>query len=316
MARSTEPVVATHHLTKRYRDVVAVDRVELSVQRGQIYALLGLNGAGKTTTIRMLLGMVRPTTGHATILGTDVGRAGPDHWSRVGYLVETPAAYPELTVRENLDLVRRLRRLDERRLVDEVMDRLALLPYARRRARDLSLGNAQRLGLAKALIHGPDLLILDEPTNGLDPAGVVQIRDLLRDLAHDHATTVLLSSHLLAEVARTAGRIGILHAGRLLQELDAAELATRTTARLLVSARDLDAARRVLTAAGHVCHRVEATEFTAVALVGPAAVDRPDDIAALLVRAGQPPTRLVVDHEDLEAYFLRLVGAAQTADAA
>jgi len=218
--------------------------------------------------------------------------------------VETPAAYPELTIRENLEVVRRLRRLADRRTVDEVIERLSLGPYADRRARTLSLGNAQRLGLAKALIHRPELLILDEPANGLDPAGVVEIRQLLGELVRAHGTTVFLSSHILAEVARLASRIGIIHDGRLLQEIDADELARLVRRRLLVSARDGTAARAALTGAGY---EVE-PDGDAFSLADERAVDHPDDVATVLVRAGCPPTRLVVEREDLETYFLRLVG--------
>ena len=304
-------VVAASQLSKRYGPVTAVDDVDLRVDAGEIYALLGLNGAGKTTTIRMMLGMIRPTGGSVALLGTPVGPAQRSVWARVGYLVETPAAYPELTVRENLEVVRRLRRLADRRAVDEVIERLGLGPYADRRARTLSLGNAQRLGLAKALIHTPELLILDEPANGLDPAGVVEIRQLLRDLAEAHGATVFLSSHILAEVARLATRIGIIHEGRLLQEIDADDLAGRVRQRLVVCARDAAAAREALAAAGF---QTETTGDGSLVVRDERAVHRPDDVATVLVGAGCPPTRLVVEREDLESYFLRLVGAAPPAE--
>jgi ABC-2 type transport system ATP-binding protein len=301
-----EAVIAAGALSKHYGDVRAVDRLDLRVRAGEIYALLGLNGAGKTTLIRMLLGMVRPTAGTITVFGAPAGPPGNGTgvWDDVGYLVETPAAYPELTVRENLHLVRRLRRIADPAAVDDVLARLGLDGYGERRAGKLSLGNAQRLGLAKALIHRPRLLILDEPTNGLDPAGVVEIRTMLRDLADRHGTTIFLSSHLLAEVARTATRIGVIHRGRLLQQLDAEDLPTRLRRRLLVSARDLPAARAALTAAGHACDPDDGRHLV---LTGPEALRRPDDVATTLVRAGCPPTELVVDREDLEQYFLRLV---------
>src|SRR5262249_49743390 len=153
---------------------------------------LGLNGAGKTTTIRMLLGMIQPTNGAAHLLGRPVHADARDLWAQVGYLVETPYAYPELTVRENLEVFRRLRGLRDSNAVEVVIERLALTAYGERRAGTLSLGNAQRLGLAKALLHDPALLLLDEPANGLDPAGVVEIRELLRELAHERGVTIFL----------------------------------------------------------------------------------------------------------------------------
>jgi ABC-2 type transport system ATP-binding protein len=186
-----------------------------------------------------------------------------------------------------------------------VIAALGLQPYAQQRAGTLSLGNAQRLGLAKALVHRPDLLILDEPANGLDPAGVVEIRQLLSDLASRHGVTIFLSSHILAEVARLASRIGVIHHGRLVQELDPDELATRARPRLVVRARDLDAARAALQAAGLP---VDPHGDNALALTDERAVGHPDDVATLLVHAGSPPMELVVEHDDLETYFLRLTG--------
>ena len=170
-----DEVISTTDLTKRYGTTVAVDHLSLHVGRGEIYGFIGLNGAGKTTTIRMLLGMIRPSEGVARVFGTEVKADLRDIWSRVGYLVEIPYAYPELTVRENLEITRLLRRVSDPCAVDRIIEELALTPYADRRARTISRGNAQRLGLAKALLHDPDVLILDEPTNGLDPAGVVEV---------------------------------------------------------------------------------------------------------------------------------------------
>jgi ABC-2 type transport system ATP-binding protein len=297
--------IETHNLTKQYGDVTAVDDLSLRVERGEIYAFLGLNGAGKTTTIRVLLGMVRPTAGEAHVLGTKIHGGGKKPWDTVGYLAETPHAYPELSVRENLDAMRRLRPGVERKAVDRVIEQLALTPYANRRAGTLSLGNAQRLGLAKALLHNPQLLILDEPANGLDPAGIVEIRNLLINLAQEQGVTVFMSSHILGEVSRLAQRIGIIHQGRLLQELDAAELQRKRQRRLVIRTRDIQAARAVLTNAGFA---VENTSNGMIEVKDTDAVERPDDIATQLVNAGHPPTMLDVEQEDLEHYFLRLVG--------
>jgi ABC-2 type transport system ATP-binding protein len=289
-------------VSKRYPDVTAVDQVRLQVQPGEIYALLGLNGAGKTTLIRMLLGMIRPSGGRVALFGVPV--TGREHtiWSRVGYLVETPAAYPELTVRENLHLVRRLRRIGDRHVVDAVIDRLGLADYAERRVRTLSLGNNQRLGLAKALLHRPELVLLDEPANGLDPAGVVEVRDLLHELA-TQGTTVFLSSHVLAEVARLASRIGIIHDGRLRDEFSAADLDRRVRRWLSIETRDDRTAVELLRTAGFDV----TTGSDGITCRDPRAVDAPDDVATLLVTGGCPPTKLVVIREDLETYFLRTV---------
>ncbi len=300
--------IETIFLSKRFGDVLAVDGVSLNVARGEVYAFLGLNGAGKTTTIRALLGMVNPTEGAIRVLGESVGPGGRGPWDRVGHLVETPAAYPELTVRENLDVARRLHGLADRSVTPHAIERFGLGAYANRRAGTLSTGNLQRLGLARALLHDPELVILDEPTNGLDPAGVVEIRTLLSALARERGLTVFVSSHLLAEVDRLATRIGIIHRGHLIEELTVAELDQRRARWLVVDARDRDALRATLQAAGYAVTILG--EGGGFSITDARAVAAPDEVARLLVAAGTPPTRLAVEQEDLEQHFLRLTGEA------
>ena len=297
--------IKTEDLGKRYGDVTAVEHLSLRVAEGEIYAFLGLNGAGKTTTIRMLLGMIKPTSGTACVLQTRVRSGSREPWGSVGYLVEIPYPYPELTVTENLEVARRLHPGTAPAVVSQIIERMSLGAYADRRAGTLSQGNAQRLGLAKALLHSPRLLILDEPANGLDPAGIVEIRELLLELTRENGVTVFMASHILAEVSRLAQHIGIIHKGRLLQELGVDELEQNRRRRLLLRTRDSAAAQAALVAAGHP---VEIIQDGSIELKNAAAIEHPDDIASLLVKAGSPPTQLVVDEEDLEQYFLRLVG--------
>jgi ABC-2 type transport system ATP-binding protein len=297
--------IKTESLGKRYGDVTAVRDLFLRVDEGEIYAFLGLNGAGKTTTIRMLLGMIKPTTGSATVLQTRVRLGRLEPWASVGYLVEIPYAYPELSVYENLEVARRLHPGTAPEAVGRIIERLGLAAYTDRRAGTLSQGNAQRLGLAKALLHDPKLLILDEPANGLDPAGIVEIRSLLLELTRQKGVTIFMSSHILAEVSRLARRIGVIHEGRLLQELDVDELERNRRKRLLLRARDVEAAHRALLAAGHAA---EVLQDGTIELREASAVGRPDEINRLLVQDGAPPTMLAVEEEDLERYFLRLVG--------
>jgi ABC-2 type transport system ATP-binding protein len=306
---SAMPAIETIQLTKRYGAIGAVDGLSLRVARGEIYAFLGLNGAGKTTTIRMLLGMVKPSAGDARVLGQSVRAGGSTLWQKVGYLVETPHAYGELTVRENLEVMRRLRPGTPHQAVADIIERLGLGPYAERRTGTLSLGNAQRLGLAKAMLHAPDLLILDEPSNGLDPAGIVEIRRFLLELAGEQGVTVFLSSHLLGEVARLANRIGIIHQGRLLQELAAGDMERNRRRQLRVRVRDLAGGLAALAGTGR---QVTAHDDSLV-LDDDDALARPDDVATLLVQAGHAPTLLAVELEELEHYFLRLVGGANGA---
>ena len=300
-----EAAIATRDLVKVYGNVTAVDGVSLRVERGEIYAFVGLNGAGKTTTIRLLLGMVRPAAGEARILGQAVGASNGALWQSVGYLVETADAYPELTVRENLEAMRRLRPGTEAAAVARAIERLGLAPYADRRAGTLSLGNRQRLGLAKALLHHPPLLILDEPAHGLDPAGIVEVRRLLLQLAREEGVTIFMSSHHLGEVARLAGRIGVIHDGRLIQELSAAELERNRRERLVIGVRDGQGARAALREAGlEPAVRAEGV----LEVRERAAIERPERIATRLVHAGHPPAMLVTERETLEDYFMRLVG--------
>jgi len=303
-----DPAIETQGLVKKYRAVTAVDGLSLRVEQGEIYAFLGLNGAGKTTTIRLLLGMVNPTSGSARLLGEDIRPGVRKPWGRIGYLVETPHAYPELTVRENLAAMRRLRPGTEAAAVDHVIERLGLSAYADRRAGKLSHGNAQRLGLAKALMHRPQLLLLDEPANGLDPAGIVEIRELLQELVREEGATVFMSSHILAEVARLANRIGIIHQGRLLQELDVDELQRNRRKQLFIQTRDNRSALAVLASAGY---SAVISNDGSLELHDEQAIEHPDEIATILVSAGQPPTMLKVEQEDLEHYFLRLIGMSK-----
>ena len=298
-------VIKTDNLTKHYGNVRAVDGISLSVKKGEIYGFLGLNGAGKTTTIRMLLGMINPTEGSAFLCGKRVS-AGDHHlWENVGYLVEIPYSYPELTVRENLELVRRLRGLPDKRSVEAVMGKLHLTSYSDRKAKDLSLGNAQRLGLAKALIHGPEILILDEPSNGLDPVGIVEIREMFRDLALNHGVTIFISSHILGEISRLATRIGIIHQGMMVQEINTDRLERLMRKRLLIDARDQKAAQSRLIKEGYSANR---SSNGVLEIKDENAISHPEAIATILVNAGLPPTLLKVDDEDLESYFLRAIG--------
>jgi ABC-2 type transport system ATP-binding protein len=299
-----EEVISTENLTKHFGDVHAVENVSLKVGKGEIYGFLGLNGAGKTTTIRMLLAMIRPTAGSAFLLGEKVAADRCDLWEKVGYLVETPHSYPELTVWENLEVVRKLRKMPDKKSAETVIDKLQLGSYRNRKTGHLSLGNAQRLGLAKALLHNPDILVLDEPANGLDPAGIVEIRQLLRDLALHRGVTIFVSSHILGEISKLATRIGIIHQGRLVQEVSVEQLEHLFRKRLVVDARDKKMAQAKLTDDGY---SVSVNEEGVLEIADERAVTHPENIASLLVHAGLPPILLKVEEETLESYFLRTI---------
>lgn len=305
------PAIHVEGLTRRFGSLAAVHEVDLTVSAGEIYGFLGRNGAGKTTLIRMLLGLIAPNEGRVELLGTPVraGRTPPSLWAEVGYLVEGPGLYPQLTVADHLRMAVRYRRLT-RGAVDAVVERLDLGRYRGVTARALSLGNRQRLGLALALVHRPPLVILDEPVNGLDPAGVVDIRGLLRDLVDD-GVTVFMSTHLIGEVARLADRVGIIHGGRLLHHLDAQRLGAAGTRRLAATFRTPEiATRAVSTLVSRGLDVEPGADRTSLTSVSPAATDAPDAVASLLVAGGAPPTSLTVESEDLERLFLRLTDVA------
>jgi len=297
-------IIRTEKLSKHYGGVHAVSDMSLNVRKGEIYGFLGLNGAGKTTTIRMLLGMIRPTKGEAFINGKKVTANNTELWRNVGSLVEVPYAYPELTVRENLEIFRRLRFLPDKKSTDSIIEKLQLGRYKNIKAKNLSLGNSQRLGLAKALIHQPEILLLDEPANGLDPAGIFEIRELLSGLAKNQGVTVFISSHILGEISRFATRIGIIHEGKLIKELDADELEKLCNKYLLINAADIEKAKKTLNQHDYI---VEKTQHNLIAIKDEKAISRPDEVATLLVNAGCPPTLLKVEEEDLESYFLRVI---------
>jgi ABC-2 type transport system ATP-binding protein len=299
-----DEIIKTDHLSKNYGQVHAVDGVSLSVKKGEIYGFLGLNGAGKTTTIRMLLGMVRPASGSSYLYGKRVNPGNHDLWNRVGYLVEIPYSYPDLTIRENLEIIRRLRFIKDTNIVNKVIDKLQIGPYRDMKAKNLSHGNAQRLGLAKALMHDPEILILDEPTNGLDPAGIVEIREMLLSLALHKGTTVFVSSHILGEISKLATRIGIIHQGRLIQETDTNQLDRFLRRRLLIKTLNQEAAKSALMKDGQ---SATLNQDGILEVTGDKAIDHPELMAKILVSAGCPPTLLKVDEEDLETYFLRTI---------
>ena len=302
--QTMETMIRTENLSKHYGKLKAVDNVSINVSKGEIYGFLGLNGAGKTTTIRMMLGMVGPTSGNVYLNNIKVSPGNPEMWKNVGYMVEVPYSYPDLTVRENLEVIRRLRLIPDPALSDHIIETLKLNPYRDVIAKHLSLGNAQRLGLAKALMHKPEILLLDEPANGLDPAGIVEIREMLKDLAQNNGVTVFISSHILGEISKFVTRIGIIHEGRLLQESSVNEMEMLRKHSLRIKTNDLKGTiellrRKNLDAA--------ISEDGIIEIAGKEAVSDPAAIATLLVKEGYPPSLLQVEEEDLEAFFLRVI---------
>ncbi|MFB9904881.1 ATP-binding cassette domain-containing protein [Allokutzneria oryzae] len=289
-------------LTKSYGDVHAVRDLNLRVRAGEVYGFLGRNGAGKTTTMRMLLGLVRPTGGSGTVLGKPLG--DPESVSRIGSLVESPAFYPHLSGRDNLRLLARYSGLTDS-TVDDALALSGLGDRAEDKFAGYSLGMKQRLGVAAALMGDPELLVLDEPTNGLDPAGMREMRDLVRVFA-DGGGTVLLSSHLLSEVEQVADRVGIIHNGRLVTEGTMTEIHARVGGgRLVLRAEPGAAAEDAVRALPGVLEVRRAGELVEVDLGTATAAG----VNRSLVGAGIDVSELRVEQRSLEEVFTGVTAA-------
>lgn len=296
--------IETRGLTRRFGAQLAVEDVNLLVPMAGVYGFLGPNGAGKTTTIRMLLGLIRPDAGEVRLFDKPLATNRQPLMQRVGALVEMPSLYPHLTGRENLEVTRRLLGAP-RELIDRALDIVKLTGDAHRRVREYSLGMRQRLGLALALLNKPELLILDEPTNGLDPAGIHEMRDLIRRLPAEFGITVFLSSHLLGEVEQIASHIGIIHQGRLLFQGTLAELQAERREHLTIGVKQADQAARCLIAAGWTVQRRDDGLLTVAATTREAAAQ----INSLLVSQRLEVFHIALAQASLEDIFLTLTSA-------
>lgn len=238
-------IIRATGLTKKFGDLTAVDGISFEIERGECFGFLGPNGAGKSTTIRMILTLVKPTTGSVRVFGTDVARRRGE-LTRVGGLVERPDFYLYLSARRNLEIVAALRGRPDRRQIDEVLDIVGLLSRADDAVRTFSHGMKQRLGIAQALLGFPDLVILDEPTSGLDPHGIKEVRELIRRLAVERSMTIFLSSHLLHEIEQTATRMAIINNGSTVVQGGVNDLLADGTPMVTLQASPLEEARRVV----------------------------------------------------------------------
>lgn len=304
-ARSGDVVLRTSALTKRYGERLAVDRLDLEALSGEVFGFLGPNGAGKTTTIRMCLGLIAPTSGSVEILGRDVARDGGRVLPHVGALIEQPALYPYLSGRDNLRVLGDTQGGVSSAQVDAALDLVGLRDRSRDRVKTYSLGMKQRLGVAMALLHDPRLLILDEPTNGLDPAGMVEMRDLLRRMAQA-GKTVFVSSHALDEVRQICSRVAIINHGRLVTE-SSVEALTRGQGEFTVT---LDRAAEALALAQQQAWGMRARLDAAGRLITGAPDDESSALNLFLVHAGFAPRSIAPTEERLEDVFLRLTGDA------
>jgi ABC-2 type transport system ATP-binding protein len=298
--------VLTRGLTKRFRRQVAVDHIDLDVPTGAVYGFLGPNGSGKTTTIRMLLGLIRPTAGEVKLLDRAVPSEAADALRRVGSLVEGPAFHPYLSGRANLARLDSADRFSDPRTagarIDAALDRVGLLAAAGKRYRAYSLGMRQRLAIASSLLMPRELLVLDEPTNGLDPQGTREVRHLIGDLAADGAT-VLVSSHLLAEVDQMCSHVGIMYEGNLVSQGPMAELRTGTVKTVRVDTDRVEDAARVFGELGLT--EIAPFKGHVTATLGAVAVEK---IVPELVNSCVPVLGFAVVQPSLEDVFVALTG--------
>jgi len=299
--RSSDVVLRTKDLYKQYKQRVVVDKLNLDIRRGEIYGFLGPNGAGKTTTIRMILGLITPTSGGVEILGQDARENRSKVLPRVGALIETPALYRYMSARDNLQVFAKALGGVPARRIDEILELVGLADRQKDKVKTYSLGMRQRLGIAIALLNDPALLILDEPTNGLDPAGIVEMRDFLHRLASE-GKTILMSSHLLSEVQQICSHVAIISFGKLITET-AVEKLTRGHGEFIVKIDPMPQALASIRAQswGQGAYNNEKGEIVTQAPNG-----RGRDLYLFLSQQGLIPDEVYQAEQDLEKIFLKL----------
>ncbi|MCI9473679.1 MAG: ABC transporter ATP-binding protein [Flavonifractor sp.] len=305
-----ENVLELRSLTKRYRNNVAVNRADLSIAQGEIYGLVGLNGAGKTTIIRMISAQTIPTAGEIVLFGATGERALSRMRARTGVMVETPSFYPYLSALDNLEYYRLQRGIPGKHVAEEALESVGLANTGKKKFKHFSLGMKQRLGLGLALMNRPDLLLLDEPINGLDPEGIVEFRNILLDLSRQRQTTILISSHILPELSNLATCYGFIDKGVMLEEISAKALREKCRACLELQVDDASKASLVLERTLGA-QDYEVLPGNVIRLYG--CLDRPEQVTQALIQAGVSLRAAENKGANLEDYFLSLIGGVRHA---
>lgn len=306
-------VIETKNLTKEYNGTYAVKNINMNVERGKIYGLLGKNGAGKTTTMCMLLGLIKPSKGTIKLFGIDAQNKKNKSkiYKKIGSIIETPGFYPQLTGKENLKIFSKIRGDYNPENINKTLKLVNLHNEENKKFKNYSLGMKQRLGLAEALLHEPELLILDEPINGLDPAGIIEIRDLLTNITKELGMTVFISSHILSEIEILADEIGIINDGQLIKELTKEELKQQTNKKVIIKVDDLNSAENLLIRENGfkkgVNFDIENNEIHLLT-----DFEKREKINENLIKNNINVNELHLKEENLEKYFMRLIqgGAA------
>ena len=299
----SEILLQTKALTKQYGHQKAVDNVDIHIKKGAIYGFIGRNGAGKTTCMRMIGGLAKPTSGEISMFGYS-GKDLSKVRSRVGCLIEAPGVYPNMTAKENIEMKCRLFGISKKGYAEGILDKVGLLNVGKKKTKNFSLGMKQRLGIGMALVGEPDLLVLDEPINGLDPQGIVEVRETIQKLAKERGMTICISSHILEELSKIATDYGIIHNGCLVQELTREELMKKCSERIELTLDNPKQAIPVLDDMGFSSYQVIDKEHIHI-------FERLGESARLnmeLAKAGIPVKGISITSEELENYFLRLTG--------
>lgn len=302
-----QSIIQTYNLTKTYKNTNVVSGLNLNVKKGQIYGFLGQNGAGKTTTLRMILGLIKPSNGEVKLF--DEINPSREIYKKIGSIIEYPGFYSNLTGEENLEIHRRMMEIENKEYIKEALESagLDLSSIKNKKVKNYSLGMKQRLGLARALLNKPELLILDEPTNGLDPIGIKNMRETLINLCKNKGITILISSHLLSEIEQLVTEIAIIHKGKLLEEIDYKELQRKNRKYLMLKVND-DKKACFLIEKKLGIKDFEVTERNIIRVYE--MLDRGADISRTLIRNEVDLHEMHVSVDNLEDYFVKLTGGA------
>lgn len=298
----TEYVIETKNLTKKYKDKKVVNNIYMNVEKGKIYALLGKNGAGKTTTMRMLLNLATETSGEIMLFGS---KPNNETYKKIGAIIETPGFYENLTAEENLEIIAKIRGHYQKEKIKEILHTVSL-DNSRKEYKNFSLGMKQRLGIAAAIMHEPELLILDEPINGLDPIGIKEIRRLLKKMSKENNTTILISSHILSEIENIADVIGVMDNGKLITELTKEELHEQLNKNVEFEVSDIDKATTILEDMGlHKITDYNIVESNTIFLY--TNINLIDKINEIFVKNDIRVKKMNLNEENLEEYFTRII---------
>lgn len=300
-----EVVLKTYNITKKYGDQMAVDNVNMTIKKGEIYGFIGQNGAGKTTLIRLITGLIHKSGGEIELLGANGENELNNARTMVGSLIETPSFYANMTAKENLEVSRLVRNIPGKKCIDEVLELVGLKDVEKKKVKNFSLGMRQRLGIANALMGNPKLLILDEPINGLDPMGIIEIRELLKKINKEKDMTILISSHILSELSELATTYGIISKGKLIEEITAKQLAEKC--RQYIDLKVDDAARAVTLLERELgINDYEVLEDSKIKVFSN--LDNVGEVNSILSKDGIIVESISVKGENLEEYFMNAVG--------